>query len=184
VDGSGLARPPRSYDSVIVDGPASGHALRLLRAPRQLGALVPRGPLAYTVNRLATVLDDHAHTGVLLVAIRDLAVSETLEMRAALDRLGVRLTRPVLNRVWPRRFSAADAEAVAALRARRDGPLLAAAALEIGARREAERHLGRLRRAFGSAPLPLPELCRGGVDAAAVAAMGRSLERAFGSHGA
>jgi len=174
-----------AYDNVIVDGPASGHALRLLRAPRQLGALVPRGPLASTMNRLATLLDNHAHTGVLLVAIpEDLAVSETLETRAALDQLGVRLTRPVLNRVWPRRFSVADIEAVSALRARRDEPLLAAAALEIGARREAERHLGRLRRAFGSPPLPLPELCRGGVDAAAVAAMGRSLERAFGGHGA
>jgi len=172
-----------AYDTVIVDGPASGHALRLLRAPRQLGALVGRGPLASTVNRLTTLLADHAHTGVLLVAIPDdMAVSETLETRATLDGLGLRLTRPVLNRVWPRRFSAADAEAVAVLRARRDEPLLAAAALEISGRREAERHLGRLRRAFGSAPLPLPEICRGTVDSAAIAALGRSLERALVGH--
>jgi anion-transporting ArsA/GET3 family ATPase len=166
------------YDTVIVDGPASGHALRLLRTPRQLAALVPRGPLSSTVGRLAAVVGDHAHTSVLLVAIPDeMAVSETLEAHTAIDRLGLRLARPVLNRVWPRRFSAADAAAITALRARGEDPLLAAAGLEISARREAERHAARLRRALGVPPLPLAEHCRGGIDAAALSRMGRSLER-------
>jgi anion-transporting ArsA/GET3 family ATPase len=166
------------YDMVVVDGPASGHALRLLRTPRQLAALVPRGPLSSTVGRLVTLLSDHEHTSVLLVAIPDeMAVSETLEARATLDGLDLRLTRPVLNRVWPRRFSAADAAAIAALRRRGDEPALAAAALEIGARREAEHHLGRLRRAFGTAPVPLHDVCRADIDAAALLDMGRRLER-------
>jgi anion-transporting ArsA/GET3 family ATPase len=172
-----------AYDLVIVDGPACGHALRLLRTPRQLAALVPRGPLASTISRLVTLLGDHAHTSVLLVALPDeMAVSETLEARAALERLGVRLTRPVLNRVWPRRFSAADAAAVAALRARRDEPLLAAAGLQITARREAERHLGRLRRAFGAAPLPVHEVCRDAIGPSALADIGRSLARGLAGH--
>src|SRR4029077_9149886 len=50
------------YDTVIVDGPPSAHALRLLRTPRQLAALVPRGPLASAVGRLTTLLNDAAHT--------------------------------------------------------------------------------------------------------------------------
>src|SRR5262245_27682482 len=154
-----------AYDTVIVDGPASGHALRLLRTPRQLGALVPRGPLSSTVGRLATLLGDHERTAVLLVAIpEEMAVSETLEARTAIEGLGLRLARPVLNRVWPRRFSAADAAAIATLRDRADEPLLAAAGLEMTARHEAERHLGRLRRAFGVAPLSLHEICRGSID--------------------
>ncbi len=173
------------YEAVIVDGPASGHALHLLRTPRQLAALVPRGPLSSTVGRLAALLADHDHTGVLLVAVpEEMAVSETLETRAAIERLGLCLTRPVLNRVWPRRFSAADAAAIGALRARADEPLLAAAGLEITARREAERHLARLRRAFGVSPLPLHESCCGGIDPAALAGMGRSLERGLSEHAA
>jgi anion-transporting ArsA/GET3 family ATPase len=173
------------YDTAIVDGPASGHALRLLRTPQQLAALVPRGPLSSTVGRLVALLADHAHTGVLLVAIPDeMAVSETLEARAALDRLGLWLARPVLNRVWPRRFSAADAAAIAALRRRGDEPVLAAAGLEIGAHHEAERHLGRLRRAFGATPVPLHEFCRAGVDAAALVDIGQRLERGLFDHAA
>lgn len=173
------------YDTVIVDGPASGHALRLLRTPQQLAALVPRGPLSSTVGRLSTLLADRAHTGVLLVAIpEEMAVSETLEARAAIDRLGLSLARPVLNRVWPRRFSAAEARAIAALRRQGDEPLLAAAGLEIAARRDVERHLGRLRRAFGVAPLPVHESCRDGIDPAALAAIGRTLERGLFDHAA
>lgn len=171
------------YDHVIVDGPASGHALRLLRTPRQLAALVPRGPLSSTVGRLGTLLTDRAHTAVLLVAIPDdMAVSETLEARATLDGLGLALARPVLNRVWPRRFTAAEANTIAALRRRADEPLLAAAGLQIAARREAERHLKRLRTAFGVAPLPLLEICREGIEASALADLGRALERGLSHH--
>jgi anion-transporting ArsA/GET3 family ATPase len=176
-------RPP--YDTVIVDGPASGHALRLLRTPRQLAALVPRGPLASTVGRLGTLLADRTHTAVVLVTIpEEMAVSETLEARSAIDALGVALARPVLNRVWPRRFNAAEAEAIAALRRRRDEPLLAAAGLEITAHREAERHLGRLRRAFGLTPTSLHEACRTGIGPAALTQFGRSLARGLGPHAA
>jgi anion-transporting ArsA/GET3 family ATPase len=166
------------YDTVVVDGPASGHALRLLRTPQQLTALVPRGPLSSTVNRLGALLADHDHTGVLLVAIpEEMAISETLEARAVIDGLGLSLARPVLNRVWPRRFSAAEATAIEALRRRSDEPLLAAAGLEITARHEAERHLGRLRRAFGTTPLSLHEVCRNSLDSAVLSEMGRSLVR-------
>ncbi len=172
------------YDQVIVDGPASGHALRLLRAPQQLAGLVPRGPLSATVRRLVDLLGNHDHTRVVLVAIPDdMAVSEAIEAHGAFTELGLRVARPVLNRVWPRRFSAADAAAIAALRRRGDDPVLAAAELEIATRREAERHLGRLRRAFGTPPLPLRECCRDAVDPAAIREMGRRLERGLVDHG-
>src|SRR5262250_2143509 len=42
----------RAYDVIIVDGPATGHALKLLRTPRTLAAMVPGGPLGRTARRV------------------------------------------------------------------------------------------------------------------------------------
>jgi anion-transporting ArsA/GET3 family ATPase len=171
-----------AFDTVIVDGPATGHAVRLLRTPRQLEALVPRGPLASAVARLRALLDDDDRTAVALVTIPDdMAVAETLESRASLaGDLGMRVLPPVLNRVWPRRFGAADAAAIETLDDCGDDPLLAAARLEIGARRDAERHLSRLRRAFDATPVPLREICAAAVEGTHLEAMGRVLVRGLG----
>ncbi|MEO8603305.1 MAG: ArsA-related P-loop ATPase, partial [bacterium] len=184
------------FDAVIVDGPASGHAVRLLRTPRQLGRLVPRGPVSTSIGRLQALVEDHTRTRVVLVAIPDeMAVTEALETRAALARLHVRLAPPVLNRVWPRRFTAAEEATVTAAsaaprRGRRKGddvrrpgdperdPLLQAARLAIAGRREAERHLTALKRAFGAAPIALGEQAGHAVDSAVLALFGASLDAA------
>ena len=161
------------YDAVIVDGPASGHAVRWLRTPRQLARLVPAGPIAGSIGRLQALLEDAQRTQVVLVAIPDeMAVAELLETRRALALLDVALTAPVLNRTWPKRFTAAEATAIAARDA--DEPLVAAARLAIAARREAERHLTRLRRDAGGA-IALAEQPAATIDAAVLGAMGRAL---------
>ena len=161
------------YDAVVVDGPASGHAVRWLRTPRQLGRLVPIGPISGSIGRLQALIEDARRTRVVLVAIPDeMAVTELLETRAALAPVGVAMAAPVLNRAWPRRFTGAEAAAIAARPA--DEPLVAAARLAIAARREAERQLARLRRDCGGA-VALAERPAAAVDMEALAAMGRSL---------
>lgn len=162
------------YDAVVVDGPASGHALRWLRTPRQLGRLVPAGPIAGSIGRLQALLENPRRTRVVLVAIPDeMAVTELLETRGALASTGVALTAAVLNRTWPKRFSAADAAALAARAG--DEPLVAAARLALAARREADRHLARLRRETGAPPIALPERPAVPIDAAELTAFGRPL---------
>ncbi|MFN8642297.1 MAG: ArsA-related P-loop ATPase [Candidatus Binatia bacterium] len=162
-----------AYDAVVVDGPASGHAVRWLRAPRQLGRLVPAGPISGGIGRLQKLLEDGRRTRVVLVAIADeMAVAELLETRAALAPLGLALTAPVLNRAWPRRFSNADAATIAARPA--DEPVVAAARLAIAARREAERQRARLVRACGGVVV-LAERPAAAIDADGLAAMGRDL---------
>lgn len=162
-----------AYDAVVVDGPASGHAVRWLRTPRQLARLVPAGPIAGSIGRLQALLEDRQRTRAVLVAIPDeMAVAELLETRRALAPVGVALAAPVLNRAWPKRFTAAEAAAIAARDA--SEPLVAAARLAIGARREAERHLARLRRETGGA-LALAEQPAAAIDRARLGAMGREL---------
>lgn len=169
-----------AYDAVVVDGPASGHAVRLLCTPSQLARLVPRGPLTGSVARLQALITDPAHTRAVLVALpEEMAIAEALETRAALAMAGVALAPPVLNRVWPKRFSAADATVIAA-RADRAAPLIAAARLALAARRDYEAQAARLHEAFGVAPLPLPERPGATFDATALAVVGRALGPALG----
>ncbi|HVN85399.1 MAG TPA: ArsA family ATPase [Candidatus Binatia bacterium] len=157
-----LAR--QTYDLVIVDGPATGHALTLLRTPRNLASMVPGGPIGSTARRLLALFGDATRTRAVLVTIpEDLAVNETLEAHAALvDDLAMRVERTILNRVFPRRFSRIDIAALAGADGE-PGPLLAAAQFQIAARRGAERHLGRLRRSLGTTPLVLPNIFTEGL---------------------
>jgi anion-transporting ArsA/GET3 family ATPase len=166
-----LGRGPE-FDVVVVDGPASGHAVRLLRAPQQLAQLVPRGPLAAAIARVRAALEPRARVAVVAIA-DEMAVVEALETRAALATLGAVLTRPVLNRVWPKRFTAAEAALIALHGA--GEPLGAAPALARAARREAEPARRQLRHAFGRAPVGLRECLAGGVGAAVQRSFGHRL---------
>jgi anion-transporting ArsA/GET3 family ATPase len=168
------------YDLVVVDGPATGHALALLRTPRNLASMVPGGPIGTTARRVLALLGDRARTRVVLVTIpEELAINETLEAHAALlGDLAVRVERPVLNRVFPRRFSRTDTVQLAPAddtTGNHDGLLLAAARFQIAARHEAERHLARLRRALGVRPVVLPQIFSAALSTAQLDVAARRL---------
>jgi anion-transporting ArsA/GET3 family ATPase len=152
--------------------------LRLLRTPRQLLKMVPGGPIASTARHIAALLENPESCAVLLVSVADeMAVNETIEARAALQGLSMRLTRPVLNRIFPRRFTADQARAILSFGADGADPLLAAARLQIRARRDAERHLRRLQSAFGVPPIPLRQVCSEALEPAELDRLGRDLLR-------
>jgi Mrp family chromosome partitioning ATPase len=170
------------YDVVLVDAPATGHALRFLRTPLQLTGVVPAGPLGSTARRILTLLRDPAATQVLLVSTADeMSVGEAVEARDALrGDLALALARPVLNRMPGQRFTATETSQVTELSAHRPAaPLLRAARLQIAARREAEQLGLRLRRAFGSRPVHLPEVSVRSLERADLDYLGRILVRSL-----
>jgi anion-transporting ArsA/GET3 family ATPase len=174
----------KRYDTVVLDGPATGHALRLLRTPRQLLKMVTSGPLGSSARRMADLLEDRSACSVLLVTIADdMAVNETIEARSALDsELSVQLTRPVLNRVFPRRFSAEQVREILDLTAQgATDPLLAAARMLMRARRDTERHIRRLRSAFDAPPISLRQVCSDRLQADDLAELGTGLLRGLGA---
>ncbi len=72
------------WDEVVVDGPATGHLVELLDAPRAMSEIVTAGPIANQTTWLGEILAAPT-TGVMVVTTPDeLAVSETFEL---LDRL-------------------------------------------------------------------------------------------------
>jgi len=183
---AGIFNRKRPYDMILIDGPATGHALRLLRTPRQIATMVPGGPIGSAARKLLALLADHARTHVLLVTIADeMSVNETIEAHAAVaDDLCLDLTRPVLNRVFPRRFNRDDQQMVQSLGARHPhDALLAAARVQIAARHDAERHISRLRRAFGTLPISIRQVCADGLGREHVEQIGHTLVRGLFHHG-
>jgi anion-transporting ArsA/GET3 family ATPase len=105
------------YDVVILDAPATGHALAMLRSPRTFGAIARIGPVATQTREIRELLEDPARSRYLAVAqASDMAVTETLELADGLrGELGRELDQVIVNGTFPRRFSSRELDVVAAL---------------------------------------------------------------------
>ena len=106
-----------SYDLVVLDAPATGHALAMLHSPWTFGAIARVGPIAGQTRQVQQLLEDRARCGYLAVAhATEMAVSEALEIQDGLRRrLRRELDAVVLNGVLPRRFTEAELRRVATL---------------------------------------------------------------------
>jgi anion-transporting ArsA/GET3 family ATPase len=148
------------HDVVVVDAPASGHGLALLRTPRTFADIARVGPIAAQARRVAELLQDTARSAVLAVARpAETPVGETLELEDGVrETLGRDLDAIVVNGLLPRRFDAADVAAVA----RADGALPAAVAgavaTQAGQAGAQHEQLARLRAGARAPVLTLPQL--------------------------
>jgi anion-transporting ArsA/GET3 family ATPase len=93
-------------DVVILDAPATGHALGMLCSPRTFATIARVGPIAGQARQVRELLQDPVRTGYLAVAQgTEMAVTETLHLHEQLRReLGRELSGVVLNGALPRRF--------------------------------------------------------------------------------
>jgi len=105
-------RRGRSYDLVVLDAPATGHALGLLDSPRTFGAIARVGPIAGQADRLGKLLEDPTRSSYVAVAHpTEMAITETLELQQRLhDQLGRELDAVIVNGVLPQRFSGPELE--------------------------------------------------------------------------
>lgn len=87
------------HDVIIVDGPAAGHAVDLLRAPRTLKRTIPGGPIAQQADDVLQMFTEPDKVRVLLVARPAMTpVSELVETAHEIgDDLGVTLSPVVVN---------------------------------------------------------------------------------------
>lgn len=88
-------------DLIVVDGPAAGHALTMLRTPRALADSVVVGPIKQQANDVLAMLNDESRCQVVLVTIPEpTPVNEAVETAFSLEEdIGVRLAPIVVNRV-------------------------------------------------------------------------------------
>ncbi|WP_445149996.1 ArsA-related P-loop ATPase [Baekduia sp. Peel2402] len=110
-------RDARPFDVVILDAPASGHGLGMLRTPGTFARIARVGPIAGQARTVAEALVDPRRCRLVAVARpTGLAIGETLEYEAATTTaLGRGLDAIVVNGMWPKRISREEARTVAAL---------------------------------------------------------------------
>ncbi len=90
-----------TFDLVVVDGPAAGHAITFLLAAKGLLATVRGGPIATQATEVADMLADPARCQVVLVTLPEATpVNEAIETANALEgKVGVHLGPVVVNAV-------------------------------------------------------------------------------------
>jgi len=103
-------RRGRRYDLVVLDAPATGHALGLLQAPYTFGAIARVGPIFSQAEQVRELLEDPARTAYVAVThATEMAVGETLDLHAGLrSRIGRDLDCAIVNATLPRRFDSAE----------------------------------------------------------------------------
>ena len=150
------------FDVAIVDAPATGHALAMLRSPSTFAAVAGVGPVGRHAAAIDRSLRDPKHTAVVTAALpEEMPVNETVEFERALRReLGMGVDAIVVNAVHPTRFNAADVELIR--RTATDTPVTRAAlsAALSQQRRERAEHaqVRRLRRAASAPVVTLPRI--------------------------
>jgi len=145
------------YRRVIVDGPATGHMLHLLKSPRQLLNLVPSGPLHRSLVESQALLSDRSRTCIVVVSLpEELAIQETIEAYRVLEHeLLLPLAPVVVNRVPTCPFTEEERARIAAQK--NGGPLFEAARFVSERRALAEALIARLRREISREPILLAE---------------------------
>ncbi|MGO9456883.1 MAG: ArsA family ATPase [Acidimicrobiales bacterium] len=151
----------RVADLLVVDAPATGHAVTFLTSPAGLLDAARSGPVRAQAADVVELLHDPSRCRVLLVTLpEEMPVSETVEAAYLLeDKAGVRLG-PVIVNCWDEppvglRATAAEAAAEAGLPLPADevGALEAARAFRLRRHELAAAQVERLGR-----ELPLPQL--------------------------
>jgi anion-transporting ArsA/GET3 family ATPase len=99
-------RKARPYDLVIVDAPATGHGVALLRTPRTFASIARVGPVAQQARTIAETIADRRVTGVVAVATaEEMPVNETIMLHQTLQEDGFDLDAVIVNALYPLRFA-------------------------------------------------------------------------------
>lgn len=144
-------------DLIVVDAPASGHALSLLTAAAGMADSASGGPIRDQADQVLALLGDEARCRVMLVTLpEETPVSETIETAFDIEEeVGVKLGPLVINGLWPEIDGLAEAVDGAAAEAddEADDEALRAATYRLARTADQQAQLARL-----GTELPLPRI--------------------------
>jgi Anion-transporting ATPase len=151
-----------AYDLAIVDAPATGHGLGMLRAPSTYASIARVGPVGRHAERIDAFIRDPVQTGVLSVALpEEMPVNEMIEFERALRReLDLAIDQIIVNALHPLRFKPAEVRVLEAAAGETGvaGAAIGAALSEHRRARGEHAQLRRLRRAASAPVATLPRV--------------------------
>lgn len=106
---------PARYDLVVVDAPATGHSLGILRVAATMRNIARVGPIRRQADRIDGFVRDRRRTGVVTVALpEEMPVTETIEFRERLRaEMGMAIDTVVMNGLYPERFAGDEGRVLA-----------------------------------------------------------------------
>lgn len=178
-----IANEEAALDVILVDAPATGHAVTLLTSPAGVAAAARGGPVRSQADQVVAMLEDPQRCAAILVTIpEELAITETVEAAFRIeDEAGLALAGVIANRVEVPRLSLEVPAHVAARAAgcELDPTVLqtldAAARFQRALEVEAARHLDRLRDELPLRVLELPRLATAAVGPSELALLAHTL---------
>src|SRR5579864_3395870 len=166
------------YDVVLLDAPATGHGLEMLRVPRVILEVVPPGLLRRDAERAMGLLQDPRTSAVILVTLpEEMATTETLELAREISQMGLPIGRVVVNGLLPPLFSRQERQALESaapfgISTRGDAALAAGRDRAIRERAQAQA-LERLSHALPVSPIFLPLLMQDAATPEAIRSLAR-----------
>lgn len=91
------------FDTIVLDTPAAGHAVSMLRSPEGFLHAVPIGPLANHTKQVLNWLKDFDQVAIHLTSMaEEMPVNETIETTALLEeKLGMNVSTVLVNMLYP-----------------------------------------------------------------------------------
>lgn len=96
-----------TWDTIIVDAPATGHGVSLLRLPEAILGVVKTGPMAEEVMAMRDLLTDRKRSVMHVVSLaEEMPVRETFDLLAQMETvLHVSPGALFVNQIWPQLFT-------------------------------------------------------------------------------
>ncbi len=172
------------WDLVVLDAPATGHAVQLLQVPAALVDTVPAGPLRHDAEWMRALLVNPVVTALAIVTLpEEMPVNEAIELDAQVRGvLGIARGGLFVNAMPEARFTEAETARLAALEGAPPplGPAARAARLQAIRAQHAARHLARVRAALDVPTTVIPLLPVTGWGREAIEAVARVVAPAAG----
>ena len=166
------------YDLVVVDAPATGHGIGLLRTPRQYAEIARAGRVGEEARAVDALVTDRSRTGILLVTLaEEMPVNETIDALGRLREVGLDADCAIVNALAADLFSEGEEAALRGLAvAGETGAAAVEAALsQIARRHEQSSELARLREGIDIPLVELPLLSVPALDPDAVVQLAERL---------
>lgn len=120
-----------TFDTIVCDLPATGHALALAQIPESLLRVISSGPIATAVREGLEFLLDPEQVGAVIVTLPEtLPVSESIELARGVKEHRIPLARVVVNRVPFNPFDEDERAFLDRVLEAREGPCLGVRTLE------------------------------------------------------